>query len=346
MDGQRVRVLVIDDSALMRQMMTELLSGDPLIEVVGTAADPFIARDKIKRLDPDVLTLDVEMPRMDGLSFLRNLMRLRPMPVVMVSTLTERGATVTLDALAAGAVDCIAKPRSISGGHLDAYAEELRAKVRQAARTRAGHRTRVASLPVPATAFRHPKVRMLAIGASTGGTNAIMDVLSTLPVDAPPIVIAQHIPAAFSAAFAARLNQHSAITVVHAARDQSMLHGHAYVAPGGLHLRVYRSGTGWHCGTSDDDQVNRHRPSVDVLFDSVARNVGSGAAAALLTGMGSDGARGLLALKNAGAYTLAQDQSSSVVWGMPGAAIALDAAQQIAPLHEIATRLLARGEIA
>ncbi|MGY1423989.1 protein-glutamate methylesterase/protein-glutamine glutaminase [Lysobacter sp. A289] len=344
MDGQRVRVLVIDDSALMRRLMSDLLSVDPLIEVVGTAADPFIARTKIKRLSPDVLTLDVEMPRMDGLAFLGNLMRLRPMPVVMVSTLTAKGAAVTLDALAAGAVDCIAKPQTDVVGGLSAYGEELRAKVRQAAKTRTGHRVSVPTQPVPAAAYRHPNLHVIAIGASTGGTNAILDVLSALPADTPPVVIAQHIPAAFSAAFAERLNQHSAMTVLHAGPSQPLLRGHAYIAPGGLHLRVYRRGTTWHCGTSDDEQVNGHRPSVDVLFESVARHVGSGAGAALLTGMGSDGARGLLALRDAGAYTLAQDQPSSVVWGMPGAAVALGAAKQVAPLNEVAIRLLARGE--
>jgi two-component system chemotaxis response regulator CheB len=267
------------------------------------------------------------------------------MPVVMVSTLTAKGAAVTLDALAAGAVDCIAKPQADLGGGLSAYGEQLRAKVRQAANTRAVSRATAPNRPVPATAYRHPNLHVIAIGASTGGTNAILDVLSALPADTPPIVIAQHIPGAFSAAFAERLNRHSAMTVVHAGPSQPLLRGHAYVAPGGFHLRVYRRGTAWHCGTSDDEPVNGHRPSVDVLFESVAQHVGSGAGAALLTGMGSDGARGLLALRNAGAYTLAQDQPSSIVWGMPGAAVALGAAQQVAPLNQVATRLLGRGEV-
>ncbi len=344
-DAPRIRVLVIDDSALMRRLISDLLSVDPLIEVVGSAADPFIARTKIKHLAPDVLTLDVEMPRMDGLSFLGNLMRLRPMPVVMVSTLTKKGAAVALEALAAGAVDCIAKPQTDVGDGLIAYGEELRAKVRHAANTRSDRHPMVPTLPVTAAAYRHPNLHVIAIGASTGGTNAIFDVLRALPADTPPIVIAQHIPAAFSAAFAERLNQHSAMTVLHAGKSQPLLRGHAYVAPGGLHLRVYKHGKTWHCGTRGDEQMNGHRPSVDVLFESVAQHVGSLAGAALLTGMGSDGARGLLALRNVGAYTLAQDQPSSVVWGMPGAAVALGAAHQIAPLNEVATRLLARGEI-
>lgn len=343
--GPRVRVLVIDDSALMRQLMTDLLSADPHIEVVGTAADPFIARDKIKRLAPDVLTLDVEMPRMDGLSFLRNLMRLRPMPVVMVSTLTARGAAVALDALAAGAIDCIAKPQADLAGGFALYGEELRVKVRQAAATHVGRHPAQAARPACSAAFRHRDVRVMGIGASTGGTNAIFDVLAALPGDAPPVVIAQHIPAAFSAAFAERLNQNSAMTVVHAGPDQPLLPGHAYVAPGGRHLRVYRRGLAWHCRTDEDAAVCGHRPSVDVLFESLARHVGRQAGAALLTGMGSDGARGLLALRDAGAYTLAQDQPSSVVWGMPGAAVALGAAQQVAPLDEVAARLLGRGEL-
>ncbi len=344
--GPRVRVLVVDDSALMRQMMSELLSVDPHIDVVGTAADPFIARDKIKRLEPDVLTLDVEMPRMDGLSFLRNLMRLRPMPVVMVSSLTARGAAVALEALAAGAIDCVAKPEPDACGDLTAYGEELRSKVRQAALTHVGRRvTSSDESALTAPALRHRDIRMIAIGASTGGTNAIFDVLTALPGDAPPVVIAQHIPAAFSAAFAQRLDRNSAITVMHAGLDQPLLQGHAYVAPGGRHLRVYRRGLAWHCRTDTEPAVGGHRPSVDVLFESVAKHVGGMAGAALLTGMGSDGARGLLALREAGAYTLAQDQPSSVVWGMPGAAVALGGAQQVAPLHEVAARLLGRGEL-
>ena len=341
---RQVRVLVIDDSALMRQLMTELLSADPLIEVVGAAADPFIARAMIKRLAPDVLTLDVEMPRMDGLSFLGNLMRLRPMPVVMVSSLTKQGAAVTLDALAAGAVDCIAKPRATTAAGLSAYGEELRAKVRQAATTRVDTGSLTTTAPVPIVNFQHLNLHMIAIGASTGGTKAIFDILTAMPADAPPTVIAQHIPAGFSAAFAARLDHHSAMTVVHAGPTQRLLRGHAYVAPGGRHLRVTRRGTTLYCNTNDDEQVSGHRPSVDVLFESVATHVGAGAAAALLTGMGCDGARGLLALRNAGAYTVAQDQASSIVWGMPGAAVAANAAEQVAPLGEIAARLLARGE--
>lgn len=341
--GQRIKVLVVDDSALVRQLMTQLLEEDPGIEVVGAAADPYIARDKIKQLNPDVLTLDVEMPRMDGLTFLRNLMRLRPMPVVMVSTLTERGAQVTLDALSLGAVDFIAKPKLDVARGLTDYAGLLIEKIKQAAKARV-----IAHAPArsseaetaPAVAYRTTH-RLIAIGASTGGTEAIREVLAQMPADAPATVIAQHIPGAFSAPFAERLDRHSRMTVLHVERDQELLPGHAYVAPGGRHLRVYRSGARWHCRLGDDDPVRRHRPSVDALFESVAEHVGSNASAALLTGMGDDGARGLLALRKAGAATLAQDEASSVVWGMPGAAVALGAAQETVPLSLVAQRLLA-----
>lgn len=339
----RIKVLVVDDSALVRQLMTQLLEQDPGIEVVGAAADPYIAREKIKQLNPDVLTLDVEMPRMDGLTFLRNLMRLRPMPVVMVSTLTERGAQVTLDALSLGAVDFIAKPKLDVARGLTGYADVLIEKVRHAARARV-----FASVPeraandsaTPAVAYRTTH-RLIAIGASTGGTEAIREVLAQMPADAPATVIAQHIPGAFSAPFAERLDRHSRMTVIHVEREQELLPGHAYVAPGGRHLRVFRSGARWHCRLGDDDPVRRHRPSVDALFESVAEHVGSNASAALLTGMGDDGARGLLALRKAGAATLAQDEASSVVWGMPGAAVALGAAQDTVPLAQVAQRLLA-----
>jgi two-component system chemotaxis response regulator CheB len=340
-----IKVLIVDDSALVRQIMTQLLVAEPGIEVVGSAADPYIAREKIKQLCPDVLTLDVEMPRMDGLTFLRNLMRLRPMPVVMVSTLTERGAEVTLDALALGAVDFIAKPKLDVARGLTEYASVLVEKVRSAARARVValapelNAERAASAPA-SVAYRTTH-RLLAIGASTGGTEAIREVLMQMPADAPATVIAQHIPGAFSGAFADRLDRHSRMTVVHVERDQPLLAGHAYVAPGGRHLRVYRSGATWHCRLGDDAPVRQHRPSVDVLFESLAEHVGANASAALLTGMGDDGARGLLALHKAGAATLVQDEATSVVWGMPGSALALGAAQETVPLSRIAERLLA-----
>lgn len=340
-----VRVLVVDDSALIRQLMTQLLGADPGIVVVGTAADPFIARDKIKLLSPDVLTLDVEMPRMDGLTFLRNLMRLRPMPVVMVSTLTEAGAQVTLEALALGAIDFIAKPRIDVARGLAEYAALLIEKVKNAAGARL---SRIADSVVAQSrgAYDGPigyrsTERLIAIGASVGGTEAIREVLARMPADAPATVITQHIPAAFSGPFAARLDRHSRMTVMEARHGQPLLVGHAYVAPGGRHLRVVRNGARWVCRLGDDDPLRRHRPSVDVLFESVAAHAGRNASAALLTGMGDDGARGLLALRKAGASTIAQDEASCVVWGMPGAAVALDAADEVLPLSQIADRLLA-----
>jgi two-component system chemotaxis response regulator CheB len=336
-----VRVLVIDDSALIRQMISDLLGADPNIEVVGTAADPYIARDRIKQLAPDVLTLDVEMPRMDGLTFLRNLMRLRPMPVVMVSTLTQAGAQVTLDALALGAVDFVPKPAIDIARGLAEYADMLAWKVRQAARARVarlGHHV-APSEPAGPPGYRTTD-RLLAIGASAGGTEAIREVLARMPADAPAIVIAQHIPATFSAAFAQRLDRHSRMTVVEACDGQPLLNGHAYLAPGGRHLRVVRSGARWHAALGGDAPVRGHRPSVDVLFESVATHAGANAGAALLTGMGDDGARGLLALRKAGASTFAQDEATSVVWGMPGAAVALNATENVLPLEQIAYRML------
>jgi len=345
MVGKPVRVLVVDDSALVRKLMSEILDADPGIEVVGTASDPFIARDRIKQLSPDVLTLDVEMPRMDGLTFLSNLMRLRPMPVVMVSTLTLAGAQVTLDALALGAVDFVAKPRLDVARGLGEYAAVLVAKVKQAAHARVSCRR---PAPAPPGEYTGPvgyrtTDRLIAIGASAGGTEAIREVLSRMPADAPATVIAQHIPGAFSGPFAERLNRHSRMTVLEAREDQPLLVGHAYVAPGGRHLKVVRSGARWHAQLGDEDPVRGHRPSVDVLFESVARHAGANASAALLTGMGDDGARGLLGLRKSGARTCAQDKATSVVWGMPGAAVALGAAQEVLPLERIADRLLATG---
>ena len=340
MRARPVRVLVVDDSALVRALMSELLGADPGIEVVGTASDPYIAREKIKRLSPDVLTLDVEMPRMDGLTFLRNLMRLRPMPVLMVSSLTEAGAAVTLDALALGAVDFVAKPRIDIARGLVEYGELLVEKVKLAAQARVARIAAVEPRREGPIGYRTTE-RLLAIGASTGGTEAIREVLAQMPADAPATVIVQHIPPAFSAPFAERLDRHSRMTVLQAEDGQPLLAGHAYLAPGGRHLRVARSGARWICRLGDEEPVRRHRPSVDVLFESVAAHAGRNASAALLTGMGDDGAAGLLALRRAGAATLAQDEATSVVWGMPGAAVALDAAAEVVPLAQIAARLLA-----
>ncbi|MCR6687193.1 chemotaxis response regulator protein-glutamate methylesterase [Pseudoxanthomonas sp.] len=344
----KIKVLVVDDSAVVRQILTELLDRDPEIEVVGTAADPLLAREKIKRLNPDVLTLDVEMPRMDGLAFLENIMRLRPMPVVMVSSLTERGADITLQALALGAVDFVTKPKLGVAQGLEEYAAEIVAKVKGAARARPQALARPAQRLEPladapkatvASRFRTTD-RLIAIGASAGGTEAIRVVLEQMPPDAPAIVLTQHIPGGFSRAFVERLDRHSPMLVREAGDGEQILPGHAYLPPGDRHLRIIRDGARWRCRIDDGPPVNRHRPAVDVLFRSVAQNAGANAVAAILTGMGDDGARGLLELRQAGAATLVQDEATSVVWGMPGAAWKLGAAQEMLPLDRIAGRLL------
>jgi two-component system chemotaxis response regulator CheB len=350
---QKVRVLIVDDSALVRKVLTAMLESDPGIEVVGTAADPLIARDKIKQLDPDVLTLDVEMPRMDGLTFLDNLMRLRPMPVVMVSTLTEKGADVTLRALELGAVDFFTKPSADLANTFMEHAPEICARVRLAAGAKPRERATVtkldvaprlsadAVLPRAQTAGSRGGTRIIAIGASTGGTEAIRVVLEAMPPTAPPIVITQHIPAAFSGPFAARMDSCSAMRVCEARDGQPIQPGHAYIAPGSQHLLVMWDGARHVCRLHDGPPVNRHKPAVDVLFRSMAASVGAATIGCLLTGMGDDGARGLGELKEIGAHTLVQDEASSVVWGMPGAAWKAGAASEMLPLDAIAARLLA-----
>jgi two-component system chemotaxis response regulator CheB len=362
--SSRVRVLVVDDSALVRQLLTEILSADPGIEVVGTAQDAYMAREKIKRLNPDVLTLDVEMPRMDGIQFLRNLMRLRPMPVVMCSSLTERGADVTLDALSLGAVDFVTKPKVDVAYKLEEYALEITSKVKAAAHARVvalpdaivGNTSPAATastmriveklsadavLPKAAA----PKIfrtteQIIAIGASTGGTEAIKEVLMRMPPDAPGIVITQHIPKAFSGPFAARMNGCCELTVYEAKDGQQILPGHAYIAPGDMHLIVVRDGAQYRCRLNDGPPVQRHKPSVDVMFRSVAQNVGRNAIGVMLTGMGRDGAEGMKEMRDAGAACIAQDEATSVVWGMPGAAWEVGAAESLHPLTAIAGRAM------
>ncbi len=354
MGSSPIRVLIVDDSALIRQLMTELLGSDPDIRVVGTAADPFIAREKIRHLNPDVLTLDVEMPKMDGITFLSNLMRLRPMPVVMVSSLTEQGADVTLEALELGAVDFVTKPKVDLAATMDSYAAEIIAKVKMAASARVRpiehRRTGIEIVPrhsadvilkerVHKAHFRTTD-RIIAIGASTGGTEAIKEVLMGMPPDAPGIVITQHIPEAFSGPFAERMNRCCAMTVCEARDGQQIVTGHVYIAPGSHHLMVERDGARYICRLSGGPPVNRHRPSVDVLFRSVAQNVGANAIGAILTGMGADGAQGLLEMRNAGAPTIAQDERTSVVWGMPGEAFKRGAAEFLLALDDIPVRLM------
>lgn len=347
---RKIRVVVIDDSALMRHVLSEILNSDPNIEVVGVASDPFFAREKIKEVNPDVLTLDVEMPKMDGLQFLRNLMRLRPMPVVMVSSLTLKGADVTLEALELGAVDFVSKPEIDIAEKLKNYSEEIIEKVKVASTAKVSRlsdealrRPEKRNVIKPPGANLHFKTtdRILAIGASTGGTEAIREVLEKMPADTPGTVVVQHIPGMFSASFAKRLNDCSAMTVCEAEDGQRVLHGHVYIAPGDRHLTVKRDGARYYCKLSSEEAepVSGHKPSVDVLLHSVAEQIGHNAIGVILTGMGKDGAEGLKAMREAGAKTLVQDEPTSVVWGMPGAAHKLGAAEEVLPLQKVAPRI-------
>lgn len=337
--GQPAKVLVVDDSALVRKLLTEILSADRELQVVGTAADPYQARERIKQLEPDVLTLDVEMPRMDGITFLRNLMRLRPMPVLMISSLTERGADVTLSALELGAFDFVTKPKLDVAAGLEEYAAEITRKVKAAARStkhlRAQNIAAKGDSQVNVVSFKTTD-KLIAIGASTGGTEAIKDVLERMPADSPAVVITQHIPAMFSRSFAKRMDASSRLTVFEAEDGMPIRPGHAYIAPGDRHLRVVRDGARWRCRLDDGEPVNRHKPSVDVLFDSVAEAAGRNAVGVILTGMGNDGARGMRRMHDAGAPTIAQDERTSVVWGMPGEAVKAGGVDQTLPLDRIA----------
>ncbi len=344
-----IKVLVIDDSALMRALLTEVINGAPDLHVVGGAPDPIAAREMIKALNPDVLTLDVEMPRMDGLEFLDRLMRLRPMPVVMISSLTERGSEVTLKALELGAVDFLPKPRAENVSLLQDYAEEIRDKIRTAAGARLKVPAARAAVPpaptfVPAAGQFSQRLlaeRVIAIGASTGGTEAIKEVLCGLPEQMPPIVMVQHMPETFTPSFANRLNTLSRLTVVEAQGGERLTPGTAYLAPGHSHLLVRRAGTGYVLELSQSEPVNRHRPAADVLFRSVAEQVRGNALGVILTGMGKDGAQGLLAMREAGAWNIGQDQASCVVYGMPREAAIVGALQDVAPLGEIAGNIVA-----
>lgn len=351
----KTRVVVVDDSALVRSLLTEIINRQPDMMCVGAASDPYAAREMIRTLNPDVITLDVEMPRMDGIDFLSKLMRLRPMPVVMVSTLTERGAEVTLRALELGAVDFVAKPKiGISDG-LRLLAQDITDKVRIASKA---HLRRLHVSPAPAAggeaAAEAPKPpvienlgrlsteKIIFIGASTGGTEATKEVLINLPPDSPAVVITQHMPPGFTKSYAARLDGLCKIRVAEARDGERVLPGHAYIAPGGFHLSVERSGANYIARVQDGEPVNRHKPSVEVLFKSAARVVGPNAVGLMLTGMGADGAKAMKEMRDAGSYNYVQDESTCVVFGMPREAIACGAANEVLPLQQIAPKLIER----
>lgn len=348
----KIRVLTVDDSALMRQVLASLLAKDPEIEVVGAAPDPYVAREKIKTLNPDVLTLDVEMPKMDGITFLEKLMRGHPMPVVMVSSLTEVGCETTLRALELGAVDFITKPKIDLREGMEEIAQDLIAKVKAAAianvkRGGAGvkRETQPLASSFPCLTSGSAMIKttdtIIAIGASTGGTEAVREVLEMLPPNTPPVLVTQHMPERFTKTWADRMNSLCRIGVKEAEDGDSVLPGHALVAPGGYHMTLVRNGARYTVQINQDPPVNRHRPSVDVTFASVARYAGANAVGVILTGMGGDGAKELLTMKQAGAFTIAQDEASCVVFGMPKEAIKLGGVDKVLPLGDIASAILA-----
>ena len=341
----KTRVVVVDDSALVRGLLSEIINRQSDMVCVGAASDPLVAREMIRSLNPDVITLDVEMPHMDGIEFLSRLMRLRPMPVVMVSTLTERGADVTLKALELGAIDFVAKPKIGVSDGLRQLGADITEKIRTAARARV-HRLAApaaagaAAAAPPAALGRLSTEKIIFIGASTGGTEATREVLVKLPADAPAVMITQHMPPGFTKSYAARLDGLCRISVAEAQDGERILPGHAYLAPGGHHLSVERSGANYIARVRDGEPVNRHKPSVEVLFESAARVVGRNALGVMLTGMGGDGAVAMRAMRDAGSWNIAQDEASCVVFGMPREAIAHGAANEVLPLAQIAPRLM------
>ncbi len=347
----KIRVIVVDDSALVRGLLAEIINRQPDMQCVGAASDPLVAREMIRSLDPDVITLDIEMPRMDGIDFLSRLMRLRPMPVVMVSTLTERGAEATMRALELGAVDFVAKPKIGVADGLRQLGEDITDKIRTAAKA---HVKRLAApaAPAPGAAPAKPVAaasvgrlsteKLVFIGASTGGTEATREVLVNLPADFPAVMITQHMPPGFTKSYAARLDGLARIRVKEAVDGERVLPGHAYIAPGGLHLSVERSGANYVARVRDGDAVNRHKPSVEVLFRSAAQVVGPNALGVMLTGMGADGAKAMKEMRDAGSWNVAQDEASCVVFGMPREAIAHGAAHEVLPLARIAPALIER----
>ena len=349
---KKTRVVVVDDSALVRSLLAEIINRQTDMECVGTANDPLIAREMIRELNPDVITLDIEMPKMDGIEFLGRLMRLRPMPVVMISTLTERGADVTMRALELGAVDFVSKPRIGLADGIRDLAGQIVDKIRVAASAHIRRTVTPAAGTDVNAAASTPKVnqaigristeKLVCIGASTGGTEAIKEVLVKMPADSPGIVITQHMPPGFTSSFAARLNSLCQITVKEAVHGERILPGHAYIAPGGKQFRIDKSGANYVCVVEDAEPVNRHRPSVEVLFKSAARVVGRNAYGIMLTGMGNDGAKAMKELRDAGSYNYVQDEASCVVFGMPREAILHGAADEVLPLGSIAAALLTK----
>ena len=343
---RKIRVLIIDDSALIRSVLKEVINSFPDLEAIGAAANPLQAREMIKSLNPDVLTLDVEMPEMDGLTFLEKLMRLRPMPVLMISSLTQQGSEAALRALELGAVDFLPKPKLGIVQGIQEYADEIAEKIRLAYQTKVRPRAAEAprpAAPLPALGSRTSAAeKIIAVGSSTGGTEAIREFLIRMPPDAPPILIAQHMPAAFTKSFASRLNDLCRIRVTEAEGNERVLAGHAYIAPGHSHLLLKRSGPNYMTELSQAAPVGHHRPSVEVLFRSVAQAAGKNAIGVMLTGMGKDGAIAMLEMRQAGAYNLAQDEASCVVFGMPREAIAIGAVDEVAPIQEMAQRVLSR----
>lgn len=344
----KIKVLVVDDSALIRSLLTEMINEQKDMEVVGTAPDPIVAREMIKQLNPDVLTLDVEMPKMDGLDFLEKLMRLRPMPVLMVSTLTERGSEITMRALELGAIDFVTKPKtSITSGMLE-YTELITDKIRIASKARIATLQRSAKPQANGAvqaSLKNPLIsseKLLIIGASTGGTEAIKSFLLQMPSDCPGILITQHMPAGFTKSFADRLNSICKISVKEAVDGERVLPGHAYIAPGDQHLLLARSGANYITQLSDAAPVSRHKPSVDVLFDSAAEYAGKNAIGVIMTGMGKDGAAGMANMKQAGAYNFAQDEASCVVFGMPKEAIAHGGVEEVLPLTDLPKAVFAQ----
>jgi two-component system, chemotaxis family, protein-glutamate methylesterase/glutaminase len=339
---KRTSVLIVDDSAFVRQVLTEMLSSDPSIVVVGAAPNPIVARDMIKTLNPDVLTLDIEMPRMDGLSFLEKIMSLRPMPVVMISSLTQKGAETALRALEMGAIDYVAKPAvGLADGFAD-LRDEIVAKVKVAAmaRVRSAPAEKPKSAPVSVGTSFNSSEKIIAVGASTGGVEALQEFLTAFPADAPAILVTQHMPAMFTASFAHRLDNSCFVSVSQAKDGERVLPGHVYIAPGGHHLELARNGANYMCRVHDQPLVSGHRPSVDVLFRSVASAARANAVGVILTGMGKDGALGLLEMRRAGASTVGQDEASCVVYGMPKAAHECGATEIELPLSKIPAHVL------